>query len=190
MYNFEGDKNEAILTGRIVSMIQTNDGQNGGLYLTLDCGRKNYPKVFVNENVLGNKKDALFPGAVVSISANLQHSHRKEGKLSFGVWADEIEIFYEDMESLPLFSRVFYISGKIKSIKEKKNHLNQLHIVILLECHNNGRMALVPITVFNPKWMPKVDDYFQCCGEIETWKRQDEKGNTRYFESYVAKSYI
>ena len=133
MYNFEGDKNEAILTGRIVSMIQTNDGQNGGLYLTLDCGRKNYPKVFVNENVLGNKKDALFPGAVVSISANLQHSHRKEGKLSFGVWANEIEIFYEDMESLPLFSRVFYISGKIKSIKEKKNHSNQLHIVILLE---------------------------------------------------------
>ena len=61
MYNFEGDKNEAILTGRIVSMIQTNDGQNGGLSLTLDCGRKNYPKVFVNENVLGNKRDALSP---------------------------------------------------------------------------------------------------------------------------------
>lgn len=181
MYKFQdSDTNEVLLVGRIINLYFTR----GDAIITLNCGNKTYPKIFATAKVLEDKRNIIREGMIVSICGNLQHSNR-ETFTSYGIWANEIEVFYEQEQPVPLYTCAFYVSGEIVKVKPK-----EAISIIYLKSHTNGRLAIVPITVFNPKWQLKKGDYFQCCGTVQTWRRQGEDGVTKYYESYVAKSYM
>ena len=187
MYKFQEstDTNEVYLVGEIINLFFTEGNVNGNAIITLSCGGKTYPKIFAPAGTLGDKASALRIGTVIEAYCNIQHSNRTSAKRTYGIWLNHLNIFYKDEEPIPLFSKVFYASGVISRVKVKSNVST-----IYLKTLTNNRVSIFPVTIFYPKWQLKKGDHFQCCGTVQTWRRQDENGSTKYYESYVAKTYM
>ena len=184
------DTNEVYLVGEIINLFFTDGSINGNAIITLSCGGKTYPKIFAPAGTLGDKASALRIGTVIEACCNIQHSNRTDAnktaaKRTYGIWLNYLNVYYRYEEPIPLFSKVFYASGRIVRVKVKDNVST-----IYLRTFTNNRVSTFPVTIFNPRWQLKKGDHFQCCGTIQTWRKERADGTFSYYESYVAKSYM
>lgn len=175
------DENSVLLCGRIIHIFET--GNNGSMLVTLDCGRKNYPKFFAYGDCAKTIREKCFEGCTITVYGNIQHSNRGNGKVTQTIWCESVELETENV----LFRNEFYISGRAVYITETPKKA-----MVIVKTYVNGRKSIIPIVIFNPdprNLCFEKNEPFQCCGIVQTTKKQNAKGETEFYESYVARTY-
>ena len=174
--------NESVLVGKVVKLFI---GWNGEAILTLDCSRKNYPKVVVPKS-LYEKRPMLVEGAKVYIMGAIRSTRSACGRYSYSIVADELDVLDED--DVGLYRHEFYLCSKINAYKRYNDK-----IVLYTEVTQDGITSYVPVTL--PKKHTKLYDdltkfkTFRGCGTIETGNYIDATGKKKFYENYVAQSY-
>lgn len=174
------DENSVLLCGRIVHIFET--GNNGSMIVTLDCGRKNYPKFYAYGDCAKTIREKCSTGTTIMVYGNIQHSNRGGGRVTQTIWCESVEL-----DEGGLFRNEFYISGRAVYMTTTPKKA-----VVMVKTYVNGRKSIVPVVIFNPdprNLCFEKNEPFQCCGVVQTTKKQNAKGETEFYESYVARTY-
>ena len=184
MYFYEEakDENSVVLCGKIVNIFETNN--NGSMIVTLDCGRKNYPKIFAYGDCAKTIRENCYEGCTITAYGNIQHSNRGGGRVTQTIWCESIEL----ETKAALFKNEFYVSGRAVFVTESPKKA-----VVMVKTYVNGRKSIIPIVIFNPdprQLSIKKNQPFQCCGVVQTTRKQNANGKSEFYESYVARTYF
>lgn len=171
---FKEDKNELILSGRIVNIFPAK----GCVIVTLCTGNHTFPKVVCWQQ---NAECILSEYKVtddIHLLCNFQSS-RHDGKLT-------TSIFCTSILNKPLSDKhlqnSFVVRGRILSV-----FLSDDLTKIIVETVTNGRHSTVPICVYNKniRWHYEKNQPICMRGTVET-RRKSLNGKTVYFTNYVA----
>lgn len=171
---------EVVLVGKVVNIFYTNQTA----ILTCDCSWKNYPKVTVSKELF-DANPKITEGSIVSILGCIRHSVHGCGKITFSIFADELEVIEDEPV---LFRNEFYLCAEIEHVKRLENK-----VVVFTKVNRNNEISYVPVTL--PKSALEQFDniestkHFRGCGIIRTGKTVDKKGVHKFFEEYVAQSW-
>lgn len=191
MYDFQTyyeDNNTTVLCGKIIKLydIEVPKRNLKHLIITLDTGRRTFPKVFFSDKMIKSIREKLCEGQVISVSGCIQHSNLPQKGQVYAVWGTSLEI--ENPCDPVLYRNEFYLSGTV--------HRVELHsprkTVAFIRTNCDGHKSLVPVTIFNEIDRPvnlEPGDRFRGCGVIQTGKKTRGDKN-EFYEIYVAKTYI
>ena len=170
-------KNEVRLIGQIVHVFDTK--KNGRMIITLDVGRKNYPKVLIWGQLADKVKALPEEYAVVSIVGNIQHSYRDDG-ISYIVFGTELEV----VNPKTRYKNEFYICGNVRKIFEYKHKT-----VIFVNTLTNSHFSCVPLTIYSTDERLLSYEYGQPItgiGEIVSIRKTLPDGTEKHGYEYVA----
>lgn len=177
MFKEENDKNELILSGKIVNIFPAKNC----VIVTLRIGNQTFPKVVCWQNNAELILEKYKVNSDICLLCNIQSSCF-QGKITTSIFCTEI--LNEPITESDTCND-FIVKGRIHSVYESK-HL----IKVIVETTTNGRYSTIPICIYNnmPRWHYEKHQPFCARGNVET-RRKSSNGRTNYFTNFVA-SYI
>ena len=152
--------------------------------LTVSTGdgmKYNHPKIVCyNEN--NRFCHSLSEGDFVSITGNIQSS-LKDDELKVSIFCNKITKSEKEVFGTLQSKNKMHLRGKIKSVTKGYNMLE-----LKIKTFTNGHISIFPVVFYtNEKYVNlKPGDYISVYGNIQTVKKIDYFGKTKYYENYVA----
>lgn len=174
MIKEENDKNELILSGRIVNIFP----ERGCVIVTLCTGNHTFPKVVCWQQNAERVLNEYAVNSDISLLCNFQSS-KHEGKLTTSIFCTSI--LNKPLSDGHLYNS-FVVKGRILSVILCKELTK-----VIVETITNGRYSTIPICIYSKhlRWHFEKNQPICIRGSVETCKKFSGN-NAVFFTNFVA----
>ena len=171
---FKEDKNELILSGRIVNIFPARKCT----IVTLDTGNRTFPKVVCWQENAQTILEEYKINDDIYLLCNIQSSKR-EDRITTSIFCTKILDGSCTQEYIICNS--FTVRGHILSATLYKDLTK-----IIVKTFTNGRYSTVPICIYNKNFRWHYERHQPICvqGVVET-RRKSSNGKTNYYTNFV-----